>query len=204
MTPVFLETNWVVEVCAPPYRREATALALLGRAAGGELEIHVPAIALREASDVIRRKHQPRQARILQAFRSWANQAGHVSNADADVAKVFLDKFESYTRTALISLDQRVDEIATAPGVHVFALCDEMLELAIALRTKVNALGPFDEAILAAILVRARLLREYSPIFCTLDADLSPSNRRGQPRPELVELYAEVGLRVRTDFLIPR
>jgi predicted nucleic acid-binding protein len=202
--PVFLETNWVVEVCAPPYRRETTAVALLERAAAGELEIHVPAIALREATDVIRRKHQPRQSRTLQAFRSWANQAGHINDTEADVAKVFLDKFESYTRSALINLDQRVDEIAEAPGVHVFALCDEMLALAIALRTKVHALGPFDEAILAAVLVRAKLLREHSPIFCTLDTDLSPSNRRGQPRPEFVDLYAEAGVSVRTDFLIPR
>jgi hypothetical protein len=65
-------------------------------------------------------------------------------------------------------------------------------------------LAPFDEAILAAALVRAESLRERSPIFCTLDRDLSPITRQRQPKPEFVQLYAAAGLRVRTDFLIPR
>lgn len=203
MTPVLLETNWVVDVCAPTYRRERAAMHLLDRAAIGELELHVPAIAFREAADVIKRKHVPSQAKVLQEFRRWAHATELIDGLTSVVTSEFLNQFVSHTNTALANVSVRLDEVASAPGVHVFALSEPMLERALALRQQVDNLGPFDEAILAAVLVRAESLRDGGPIFCTRDRDLSPLTRQGEPRAEFVQLYAEAGLTVRTDFQIP-
>lgn len=76
MIHVFVESNWVVEVCAPPFRRTPEALALLSSAARGDISLHVPGIALREGRSVIRRKYQPKETKTLQDFRRWARGNG--------------------------------------------------------------------------------------------------------------------------------
>ena len=88
----------------------------------------------------------------------------------------------------------------------MFALDDRMLDRALRLRTEVATLKPFDEAILAAVLVKAGELRAAGASdlwFCDLDGDLVPVDRKGNPRRELVALYAAAGVTVRQDFRIP-
>ncbi len=80
-----------------------------------------------------------------------------------------------------------------------------MLDRAIALRREVATLKPFDEAILAAVLIRAADVKAAATalFFCDLDGDLVPIDRKGQPRKELVNLYAAAGIKVQQDFAVP-
>jgi predicted nucleic acid-binding protein len=199
--PVLVETNWVVDVCAPTHRRQPAALALLRRAGHRELEIHVPGIAFREAANVIRRKYQPTQAKAVQDFRRWAHLNGHIDEPLSSAANRLLKLYADMTSAEISSLDSRLDEVQAA--VHAYALTDRMLEEALSLRARVHDLGPFDEAILAATVVKAAELQDRGPIFCTLDRDLSPVDKRGDPKSALRSIYDAVELTVRTDFNVP-
>jgi predicted nucleic acid-binding protein len=190
-----------VDVCAPPPRRQPAALALLRRAEQRELEIHLPGIAIREAANVIRRKYQPTQAKAVQDFRRWALQNEHIDTQLSDAANRVLQLYANMTSSEIDNLDARLEEVQAT--VNAYALTDEMLDEALALRTRVPDLGPFDEAILAATVVKARELRERFPIFCTLDRDLSPVDKRGNPKPALRSMYEAIGLEVRSDFNVP-
>lgn len=130
---------------------------------------------------------------------------GKLTSTQGDQAQQFIDAYLAAMKSDLDRLATRISEIASLPGVEVFALSDEMLERAISLRSEVPNLKPFDEAILAGILVRAaRIPRTGAQIFfCDLDGDLVPSDRKGQSRPELHRLYSAAGITVRQDFLVP-
>jgi hypothetical protein len=200
---VLLESNWVVDVCAPTFRRTPEALALLSRAAQGEVSLHLPAIALREARSVIRRKHQAKEATTLQDFRRWATAHGRIDEQVALAANEFLSLFANTVNADLDNLDARLVEIERASGVHVFALSEAMLDRALTLRSDLAdpELKPFDEAILAAVLVRAQDLGDADPrFFCTKDLDLAPIGRSKAPRPHLTALYDAAGVQVRTTF----
>jgi hypothetical protein len=198
---VFVESNWVVEVCAPAFRRTPEAEALLSSAGRGEITIHVPGIAFREARSVIRRKYQPKESGTLQDFRRWAREQGAVTTDVDGAANEFLTLFSNTVSADLASLDDRLHAVESSAGVNPFALSDAMLERALTLRDDVpdRELGAFDEAILAAVLVRADELGGKS-MFCTLDRDLSPVDKRGAPRARLQAVYDAVGLEVRTSF----
>jgi hypothetical protein len=66
-------------------------------------------------------------------------------------------------------------------------------------------LEPFDQAILAAILVRGeRLLAEgvEETAFCELDSDLQPWDKRGDPKERLAGMYDQARIWVYGDFLL--
>jgi len=200
---VFVESNWVVDVCAPAFRRTPEALALLSSANRGETTLHVPGIAFREGRSVIRRKYQPKESGTLQDFRRWAREQGSVSPDVDGAANEFLTLFSNSVNAELARLSTRIQEVESSTGVKPFALSEPMLERALALREEVHDLefGAFDEAILAAVLVRAgELPSDNRLIFCTLDRDLSPVDKRGNPRVRLQAAYDTVGLEVRTSF----
>jgi hypothetical protein len=164
--------------------------------------IHVPHIALREAKSAILRKHQPKEHRVLQQFRKWAKQQQEIDAETSIAANQFLGKFSDVVTTELARLDQRIDEVQSTRGVEVFALNDAMLERSISLRTEVPdpQLKPFDETILAAVLVRADdLVSEPRRVFCTLDFDLSPIVRN-HTRKHLKAVYDRAKVEVRTSF----
>lgn len=69
---VFVESNWVVDVCAPAFRRTKEALGLLDLAGSGDIVLHVPSIALREAKSVIERKRRAPDLKVVQLYRKWA------------------------------------------------------------------------------------------------------------------------------------
>lgn len=186
MIPVLVETNWVVDVCAPAARRQADALELLRRAEAGEVEIHVPHIAFREAASVIRRKHQPKEARVIQNFRRWAMREGHIDERLSEASNELLNLFVNMTSAAINQLETRLDEVCEL--VRPYALSEAVLERALELRPQVPNLGPFDEALLAATLVTAHELHARGPIFCTLDRRVErvrpvPGELLGRPRP---------------------
>jgi hypothetical protein len=78
-----------------------------------------------------------------------------------------------------------------------------MLERAMTLAATDLYLQPFDQAVLAAVLVRAEQLRDagqHDICFCELDADRQCWDRRGNPRPDLQALYDQAGVWVYGDF----
>jgi hypothetical protein len=206
MKHVFVETNWVFELCAPAHRSTLEAQNLADRAARGELVLHVPATALREAGHAIRQKCQPTANKELQEFRRWAAASGRISGTTASEAAAFLQAYVDSVAEDMRKLESRIDAIHGKPGIDVFALDDRMLDRAIRLRTEVATLKPFDEAILAAVLVKASDMTVAGVRdlwFCDLDGDLVPVDRRGNPRRELVTLYGAAGIVVRQDFRVP-
>jgi predicted nucleic acid-binding protein len=202
MRHVFIETNWVFACCAPAHHRDPTARQLLDRADGGEFRLHLPSICLREAADAIRRKCQPREVNALREFRRWAKTQGKLTESDSMVVARFLELFAVTVERELAALDETIEELRRHPGLEVFALNETMLECAISIRGQVSDLRPFDEAILAAVLVKAREVRAAGATeihFCNLDSDLRPvaANKR-----RLAQIYREAGIAVQPDFLL--
>lgn len=111
--------------------------------------------------------------------------------------------FDSVVNWDLGQLSATLGALRDPPGCDVFPLDQEMLERSLDLGASELELGPVDQAILAAILVRAQRLRAsggVGMVFCERDADLLPWNKRGQRKDGLAELYEEVGLTVYRDF----
>lgn len=202
MIHVFVESNWLVDVCVPTFRRSPDALALLSHAARGEIQIHVPHICFREAKAVILRKHQPKEHSALQQFRKWAKDQEMIDEPTSATVNSFLQIFSNTVTAELSRIDQRLGELQNSRGVDVFALDEQMLTRSIELRVEVPdpALKPFDEVILAAVLVRAATLASGTRrVFCTLDLDLSPV-ARGNVRKHLKATYDAAQIEVRTTF----
>jgi hypothetical protein len=88
-------------------------------------------------------------------------------------------------------------------GLEVFPLNERMLERAVELSSLDLQLQPFDQAILAAVLVRARELTQAGEIdlcFCETDNDLRPWDKKGELMPPLSDLYCEARVWVYGDF----
>jgi hypothetical protein len=67
------------------------------------------------------------------------------------------------------------------------------------------ALNPFDQTILASILVRAEQLVSDGATdlaFCELDSDLQPWDKRNNRKDELADLYDRARVWVYGDFLL--
>ena len=81
-----------------------------------------------------------------------------------------------------------------------------MLEMSITLHFKEIELSEFDRAVLAAVLIKGRNLRDSGEAdvnFCDLDSDLWPWEKgSGRPRAELKKLYDDVGVWVYSDFTL--
>jgi hypothetical protein len=78
-----------------------------------------------------------------------------------------------------------------------------MLEQSISLATEKLDLKPFDNSILAAVLVRAHeMLKEGENdlVFCELDGDLQPWDKNGNTKPVLTRLYHDAHVWVYGDF----
>ncbi len=201
MKHVFVETNWVVDVCAPAHHRKGKAMRLAERARDGEVRLHMPGLCLREAAHVLGQRFKPK-GDDLKAFRKWAFEAGKITGEESRAAVRFIETYERTLRMDLARIDQHIDGLAMSGVVEVFALNDRMLERALALRTV--QLRPVDECVLAAILVRADELRQQEGAsdfaFCELDTDLQPWNRDGERRKPLCRLYDEARIWVYNGF----
>ncbi|KIG14312.1 hypothetical protein DB30_06914 [Enhygromyxa salina] len=148
------------------------------------------------------RKYQPKEHRVLQQFRKWAKDQREIDEQTSLAANQFLAKFSDLVTTELARLDQRISEVQNSSGLEVFALNDAMLDRSISMRTEVPdpQLKPFDETILAAVLVRAcELPSDRRRLFCTLDFDLSPVVRNNN-RKHLKTVYDQAKVEVRTSF----
>jgi len=202
MRHVFVETNWVVDYCAPAHQRALAAIKLLEAANAGTISLHLPAPCLAEARSAIRIKFQPKEANRLREFLKWARVNGHVEATIDGATRLVLDQFERLVKRDLDNLEARLEGLKAEKGLNVFPLSTDMLERSIALATELD-LKPFDNSILAAILVRAyELLKEGEPdlAFCELDGDLQPWDKNGNAKPVLTRLYDDARVWVYGDF----
>jgi len=175
MRHVFIETNWVVDYCAPAHQRALAAIRLLEAANSGSIQLHLPAPCLAEARSVIRIKFQPREADRLREYLKWAKANGHVEAGVEEATRRVLEQFESLVKRDLDNLETRIEGLKKEKGLHIFPLNTDMLGPSILLTAEKLDLKPYDNSILAAILVRAyELLKEGERdlAFCELDGDL--------------------------------
>jgi hypothetical protein len=204
MKHVFVETNWVVDCCAPAHRRVLAAVKLLEAANSEKISLHLPAPCLTEARAAIRTKFQPAEANRLREFLKWAKTGGHLEAAQVESTRQVLDQFERLVKQDLDNLEIRLEQLKGEKGLEVFPLNAQMLEKSVSLATEVE-LRPFDNAILAAILVRADDLRnkgETDLAFCELDGDLQPWDKNGNTKPALTRLYDDARVWVYGDFTL--
>jgi len=111
--------------------------------------------------------------------------------------------YESAVLTELEGIEKQVGLLRNHPGIEVFPLNDKMLVRAVELSTENLDLKPFDQAILAAVLVRAEALRDSGVddvSFCELDGDLQPWDKDGRIKQPLAALYDSAGIWVYDDF----
>lgn len=207
MRHVLVETNWVVDYAAPPHRRRPEAIDLLKRAAAGELKLYAPSISLTEARFTIQRKFEPRsEVDAMRGFLAWARSERKIEPDQVAEIRRVLDMFEKSVKNELKQLQARLDSLREpGNGVEVFALDHAMLERAAALGSGDIYLEPFDQAILAAVLVRGERLRaggETDICFCELDSNLQPWGKRGGPKPELTRQYDRAGVWVYKDYTL--
>ena len=157
-----------------------------------------------EARHPLRNKYQPRAtADALRKYLSWAAGQGKVEPLRADTVRLVLDQYETAVSAELDEMDDRLLELRRSPGVEAFALTDEMLARAVELTTLGLDLKPFDQAILAAVLVKAEQLRDEGAdelVFCELDSDLQPWDKNGNSKQPLTSLYDNGHLWVYGDF----
>lgn len=203
MRHVFVETNWVVAYAAPAHLQVPAAANLLDEAQKGDLRLYLPAPCLTEARHPLRTKFQARPT--ADAIRKYLGRAAREGTLDLEAAAVVrrvLDKYESAVSLELEHLEDRLARITRHPGIEVFALSEAMLERTVQLSGDNLDLKPFDQAILAAILVRAEELKTLHEemAFCELDSDLQPWDKNGSAKQPLTSLYDAAHLWVYGDF----
>lgn len=207
MIHVFVETNWLVDFAAPSYRRTPAVVELYGRAKTGELQIHIPAICISEARRPVHERFQIRkEADSVREYLSWAKLQGRLTADEDEVTRRVLDQMEAHVRYELARFDSKIADLKHDIAVDIFALDEEMLQLCTELSYEKLGLQPFDQAILAAVLVRARQLSAVDVpaefAFCELDTDLQPWDKNGAAKQPLTQLYDDAGVWVYGEFLL--
>jgi hypothetical protein len=112
---------------------------------------------------------------------------------------------EGRVKADLEKLDAALENLKAAKGVETFNLSQPMLERRAGLSHAKLDLQPFDQAILAAILVRAEELhaQEIDQLdFCELDSHLQPWDGDNRPKKSLTELYDKARIWVYGNFLL--
>ncbi len=206
MRHVFVETNWVVDWASPAHHQAPAAADLLERAERGELRLHLPSICLHEARNPIRKNCQPRnEADTIRKFLLWATDKQLISSEEDHCVRVVLGMFQNTIAQQLDGLLDSLDSLRRRGGVEVFPLDDDIFVRTAELSGFELELNPFDQAILAAVLVGAeRLLAqgEDDISFCELDHHLQPWDKHGKPKRLLRELYDRRRIWVYGDFLL--
>jgi hypothetical protein len=203
---VFVETNWLFGYAAPAHHQVPAAAELLERARRGEFTLHIPNCCLGEARKAILAKCQPRsEANAIRRFLAQAESVGHIAKADASIARTLLDRYERSIKHDLDGLDFSLKALATLPCIEIFGLDDAMLTRSTELALAGITLKPFDQAILAGILVSAARLwnaGERALSFCETDSDLQPWDRDGRAKPPLRDTYDQAHVWVYGDFTL--
>jgi hypothetical protein len=203
---VFVETNWLVGYAAPAHQKVYAAVDLLKKANRGEVQLYLPSICLSECRRPIREKFQVRlEADRVRKFLLWAKGARIVEAAVDEIVRRTLDQMESLVKSDLDRLSDSLENLRSERGIEIFNMNEDMLERCAA----VSHLGlqPFDQAILASILVKAETLRKDGIgrfAFCEADSDLQPWDKLGGKKEPLASLYDQAAIWVYQDFLLEK
>jgi len=204
---VFVETNWLFDYAAPAHNQVPEAVELLERSKRGEFTLHLPNLCIGEARQAIRTKCQPRrEAEAIRRFLTDHAAAG-ITAVEAESTRTILDKYERSIKDDLDQLDDRLNELAMLDHLHIFGLDDEMLARSTALILGGITLKPFDQSILAAVLVSSERLwhaGERGLSFCDTDTDLLPWAKDGTDKPNLRASYNNAHVWVYSDFTLTR
>jgi len=206
---VFVETNWVVDYCAPAHFKVPEAVELLDKAQNGEFTLHLPSICITEARNVISRRFDPvKQITSFRKYLKWAKAKGAVATEDEEAVRRVLDIYQKTAEAEFVNLETGLKKLFQTPQLQVFALNEAMLAQAVLLAGEQLDLHAFDISVLAAVLVRSGELRMQDRnaelFFCELDSDLQPWAKRGSYRPQLRSLYDAARVWVYGDYEIPR
>jgi hypothetical protein len=205
MRHVFVETNWVHDYAAPAHHKVPDAVALLERARQGEFILHIPNVSFAEARQSIQSKCQPVDGPGIHRYIQWALKNGELNDGQATDAHQLAEKYLHSIKKQLSGVPTILQELAGLPCVKMFALDDEMLDLANKLALTKVAQKPFDHAILAGILVSSSRLSnqgERGISFAEMDSDLQPWGQKGAPKDGLRKLYDDAHVWVYGDFTL--
>ncbi|HXY24284.1 MAG TPA: hypothetical protein VEI73_06510 [Candidatus Acidoferrum sp.] len=175
------------------------------KANAGEIELHIPGICLSEAPKPMRTKFQPRRhADAIRAYLRKAREEDKLTTETDLAVRQTLDRYEEDVLRHLERLEESIATLRKENGVDVFSLSEPMLERGLSLGLERLELKPFDNAVLAAILVRAAEIKKGAPAselyFCELDTDLQPWDSNGNIKPPLAKLYDDARICVYGDF----
>ncbi len=168
------------------------------------MQLHLPSVCITECRRPIREKFQVRpQADSVRRFLLWAKQRNLIDPNTDEVVRQTLDRMEGLVKSDLEKMDDLLEGLRKEAGLEIFGMDAAMLERS----SELSNLGlqPFDQAILACILVKAERLRETGVerfAFCEADSDLQPWDRRGDSKEPLVTIYDQAGIWVYGDFLL--
>jgi hypothetical protein len=202
---LFVETNWLHDYAAPAHHKVPAAVTLLERAQQGEFILHIPNVSFAEARHSIQTKCQPADGPGIHRYIRWAQKNGELDGERAQDAHRLAERYVEDIRKELSAVPLILKEVAGLPFVNMFALDDEMLDLANQLALEKVAQKPFDHAILAGILVAASRLwnrNERGIAFAELDNDLQPWGLHGAAKHDLKKLYDEAHVWVYGDFTL--
>lgn len=206
MPHVFVESNWLFGYAAPAHHQVPAAVDLLERARNDEFTLHMPNCCIGEAKNAILAKCQPRnEATAIRRFLGQAEVLNEISKHDATITRDLLDRYERTIRQELDHLNERILTLARLACIEIFALDDAMLARSTDLALAGIVLRPFDQAILAGVLVRAARLwkaGERALSFCETDSDLQPWDREGRAKPALKSAYDDAHVWVYGDFTL--
>jgi hypothetical protein len=201
---VFVETNWLVGYAAPAHQKTYAAVDLLQKANRGEVQLYIPSICLTECRRPIREKFQVRsEADRVRRFLLWAKEMKIVDAIVDETVRKTLDQMEGLVKRDLGQLDELLAGLDKERGVEIFNMNEEMVLRSVQL--SYLALQPFDQAILASILVKAETLKKNGIerfAFCEVDSDLQPWDKLGAPKEPLLSIYNQAAIWVYQDFLL--
>jgi hypothetical protein len=152
MAHLFAETNWLHDYAAPAHHKAAEAVTLLERAKRGEFTLHIPNVSFAEARQSIQTKCQPVDGPGIHRYIRWAHKNGELNDEEAGEAHQLAERYVQSIHKELSAVPSILNGLASLSCVEMFALDDEMLDLANHLALTKVAQKPFDHAILAGII----------------------------------------------------
>ena len=202
---VFVETNWVVDYCAPAHFKVPEAVELLSKAQRGSFTLHLPSICISEARNVIHRRFDPvKQIASFRKYLKWAKNIGKITVHDDEIVRKVLDSYQNTAIAEFSNIEVALKSLLTTKGLEAFPMNEGMLTCSLGLSGEQLDLHPFDVCVLSAVLTRANELKLQDPVselfFCELDSDLQPWSSAGSYRPKLRELYDAAHLWVYGDY----
>ncbi len=123
----------------------------------------------------------------------------------ATAVRTVIDQMENNVRNDLRVMEQTLRDLAESPGLEIVHYDAEMMARSTEYCFLLPALKPYDQAVLATVIVRAeRLLQagEREMFFSELDSDLQPWDSKGASLEKLAQIYDDANVWVCGDYLL--